>query len=192
MRWMGVLACVLMLSGCGPTPIEIGSTALLGAAVYLVVSGFLLHVVAKAWHRIRGIETPALHSILPREGALGALHIAVTVWAVMGGKMVDAWPTGIAIVGASHMSLSLVLWRIFKMRTIPTATLATALCLLPAVLMIVTNDKDIMDITIMSWLVSGYMGVVPAVICVALFIEALIRRSQKKKHTSDPIARTFD
>ncbi len=189
MRRLGVLA-MLLLCGCGPKPLEVGSTALASAIVALIISSFVVHHFARLWRRVRREVPITLRALRPEDGVVLALHAIVSAAALVGGELMDGAGAGLIIIVTSHLSFTLILWRIFQARAFLSATIASLLCLAPALPMVLSKSQDAMDFGIVVWIITSYWGAVPTVIAVVLLIEAYIRRDQSPP--PDPTADVFD
>jgi hypothetical protein len=192
MRRISVLA-MLLLTGCGPTPLETGIMVLLGTVIYLVTSGLLVGLVERVWRGIQRLPIVTAGASVGLSGTLLVLHALVSAAAlallVVTGEMMDSPGLTIIIVALSHLSFSLVLWRIFQRRPVVTAALASLLCLPLAVPLLFDSDAAL-ELGIVLWLGSSYWGAVPGGLAVLLIIEAVIRRRLGAR--PDPTADVFD
>lgn len=192
MRWRHLLPLLILGTGCGPEPEEIGGTALVGGPVYVLLSGLVVFGIAYAWHRIAEQRTIRAFPLRLPEVLLIVAHFALPVLVLSFGELMDSWGVGVAIVAASHAAFSLVLWRIFRTRPIYAASLASVICLSPAVPMVLGSSSDFAEIGVLVWLISGYMGAVPATFAAVLIIEAVIRQRRGGTRAPDPLASEFD
>jgi hypothetical protein len=183
----------LLLTGCGPTPLEVGSTALLGAVVYLMTSSVLVHFFAMAWRRVRRqperFPEPALQG---GDGVSFALHLAVSLLSLVFGSQIDDAPQVVAIIAGSHLTFSLLLWRLLQLRAVTIATIASLPCLIPAVAMVTTRSVDIMELGSLMWIATSYLCTVPAIIGTLLLVEALVRRVRSPEPPDESLADAFD
>ena len=194
MNKLAPLALVL-LSGCRlfPSPVEFGKTVLQGTLIYVLVSALLVLAASRAWLRIQRLSPPAMLPVSKADGGLILAHLAVSALAAATGEPLTLDSLGVAFfVACSHMSFSLLVWRVLRRRPIRTASITSVLCLLPALLMIAARSEDVMLMGLMFWGLSGYMGAVPLFLVLLLLLEAIIRRRRGQRASEASIAAAFD
>lgn len=176
--WIALGALSFLGMQCGPTSEEVGGGVLIASPLVILVSASLLTLLGALWLPLR----PGLQQdFRPTLWAAGALACLAVLGLSAGGPdapglaMLAIW-----IFGSSHAALTLVIFRIWfawsPSRALSWAGVpAMVLMVVPALVLLGQGNAPAGD-AIAIWIIPGYMGAVPAVIYLALILEAVLRR----------------
>lgn len=186
---LNLLACAalsILASGCrGPTEEELAGTGVRGALAFGVVSLVVLSNVVRVAERIGNREWGPKPSTADWDKTLLA-HAAISAIAFLfADKVGDSaiWAIVWGCAAANHLAWSLLVWRVTRWAP-ARAVLVGAIPSLFLGLLGGLGAHAAAEIQLVVWLWGGLLGAVPAGLIAVLWLEAFIRRNQKRRSAS--------
>lgn len=167
----------LLATGCrGPSPLSIAGTGLKGAIFFAVSTWILLTGVARLRQHLAQVDWDPQDA---RRGwpVLVGVHAALTAAGVaLAAGVNDGGLTGLiwGCAAANHLAWAILIWRVSGVAVPWAAVWAAIPSLLPALLSQL-DMRSMSDVAILQWLWGGFLGAVPAVLALLVWLEGWIR-----------------
>jgi len=190
-----LLACVLLVSGCGPTDEEAGRAVMLAAPIVLLVGTGIMRFLLFLWRRLEpGLDMsmkPSLVAFWVLAGGAVLSLVGITEPPAASGQTpwqsVTEWlPAALILFGNTSLALWLVTWRVWLLidpaRAFSWSGLPVlAVLLIPAPFMAFGSMAPANDFIFLVWVFPGYMGIVPPCLLGLLLLEFFLRYRKMRR-----------
>jgi len=190
----GQRTALLLAPLCGCTDFQAaGPSIVAGALGYLLVTVLANYLIA--WVYDRRSPRARWRARVPSAWLLIGLHVAGSVWGLQ--HLDPAHHEPMLVVGCSHLTISLLLWRLLRWRLVHSASLGSLLVLVPALVIHALNKIQVILLSAF-WLSTYSFGFAPVLVFVGLLLEARVNghpEAGREPEPRDPdldIAREFD
>ena len=181
--WALLLAAATQL-GCGPTPEQIGGAVLVACPLAFGAAALLVWILQTQWQRVR----PEVVMRGPPSYWAAAILVVLAIVGIAAGApdpevvMLACW-----LAGGSCVAQTLLWTRLWlAVRPDTACTWAGIFAIAPNALLALVlvaggGGKDLTEILVPFWAVSGAYAAAPTVLWLALFIEAVVRAQRDER-----------